>query len=673
MIRAFLRSKEGKFALAILAGLVAVVLLGPYFFSHKANEVQFDSANLSPSGDHLFGTDALGRDRLARLVVASRLSIVLALEATLIGAGIGMIWGAATAQLRGRIQVVGLRLIDALDAFPGLLVAIFVGAINGPGSRSATIGVAVGLSFAFARISANLALSLTSREYVHAARLLGIRSPRIVLRHILPNAGETLAITATVAMSTSIVSLATLSFLGLGVQSPQYDWGSLLTQGVQDIYSAPMAAVGPALAIMVVALAFGFLGEAIARSMNPSRWRAGSTSRSATEPERDSESTRVADRVETVTDVDERERMVVPVGASARGGDTSSSIPVASSTIGDRSAHGAATARASTPGILEVRGLRVSFPEPDSGPLDLVKDISFAVGNGEMVGIAGESGSGKTMTAMAIAGLIPHPGRVGGSIKLDGIDLLAVPDQERRQALVDNVAVVFQDPMSSLNPALTVGRQMTEVVEYHRGMSHKEALEMAADRLDELKIPTPKLQLSRFPYELSGGMRQRVMIAMGLMKTPKLLIADEPTTSLDLTIQSQLMELLHQINEAHEMAVLLISHNLGLLSQNCSKVLTMYAGSIVEDGSAREVMTRPRHPYTRDLLSATPSIESSRTSRLVSIPGQPPDFGAMPSGCAYHPRCPIAIDQCLTQVPPLEVDANGHRVACWVENSEGGI
>jgi oligopeptide/dipeptide ABC transporter ATP-binding protein len=337
--------------------------------------------------------------------------------------------------------------------------------------------------------------------------------------------------------------------------------------------------------------------------------------------------------------------------------------------VGRSAANEVNTSAGNRENALDVQHLRVSFARDESN-VTILDDIGFSVAKGEMVGIAGESGSGKTMTAMAIAGLVPHPGVVSGTVRLAGCDLVAASPKQKREAMARQLAVVFQDPMSSLNPVLTIGRQMTEAVELHAGVPHRQALRLAEERLQELNIPAPRQQLERYPHELSGGMRQRVMIAMGLMHAPALLIADEPTTALDLTVQAQLMDLLHRVNEEHNMAVLLISHNLGLLSQNCSRVITMYAGRIVEDGPSQDVLRGPLHPYTRALLGAMPKITASKNDRLASIPGQPPDFAARPSGCAYRARCPFALARCETESPPLRATAQGHRVACWVASSE---
>jgi peptide/nickel transport system ATP-binding protein/peptide/nickel transport system permease protein len=287
-----------------------------------------------------------------------------------------------------------------------------------------------------------------------------------------------------------------------------------------------------------------------------------------------------------------------------------------------------------------------------------------------MVAIVGESGSGKTMTAMAIAQLIPHPGRVLGSVKLEGRDLKQLTDSELSKLLGTQLAVVFQDPMSSLNPALKIGTQLTEGVETHRGLSHRDATRLAASRLREVNIAVPEEQMNRHPHEFSGGMRQRAMIAMGLMTLPGILIADEPTTALDVTIQAQIMELLGKINREHQTAIILISHNLGLVTQNCERVLVMYAGRVVEELTSAQILSNPMHPYTSALLGVVPDMGRSRHEALAYIPGQAPDLASPPPGCPFHPRCPLAVERCTAERPPLLSRPDGRRVACWVANED---
>ena len=319
--------------------------------------------------------------------------------------------------------------------------------------------------------------------------------------------------------------------------------------------------------------------------------------------------------------------------------------------------------------VFSVADLSVLFPGHPSFHR-VVDGVSFSLRKGEMLGIVGESGSGKTLTAMAIAQLVPYPGVVEGSVNLLGTELYSSPPKAVADVLARSLAIVFQDPMSSLNPALRIGIQLTEAVEELRGVNRSKALAMAIGHLREVQISTPEAQLARYSHELSGGMRQRVMIAMGLMNEPSVLIADEPTTALDVTIQAQIMEVLNQINTLQGTSIILISHNLGVVRQNCHRVLVMYAGRIVEDLPTAMLLSQSLHPYTRALLAAVPDMKRSRDTPLEDIPGQVPDVGNLPIGCAYHPRCPLVEDRCRIEVPPLLARPERRRVACWVANRD---
>jgi peptide/nickel transport system permease protein len=599
--------------------ILAVAIGGPILFGHRAAVLDMNHANENMTRAHWLGTDRLGRDILLRTLVATRLSITLAVTATAFAALLGFVIGAMSSVLPARPRSVALRTLDSLIAFPPILVAVFIGAILGPGATGATIGVGLAISFQFARVVSTLALSVGGREYVAAARVVGVGPGRLVLRYLLPNIAETVVVVISVAMSSSIVYISSLSFLGLGVQSPDYDWGRMLTEGVQAFYETPAYAIAPAVAIAFAALAFGLAGEAIARALNPLLWTADA--------------------------VGGKLKLPVPPGAVT---------PVANS-----------KSRTQGPeGVLDVTDLVVTFAG-DTEPVQVVKGVSFSIGKGEMVAIVGESGSGKTMTAMGIAQLVPYPGTVSGEVRIDGRELRALDDQELSNFLGTELAVVFQDPMASLNPALKIGTQLTEGVEVHRHVSHRLAVAQAVKRLTEVNIPGARAQMERHPHELSGGMRQRTMIAMGLMTQPDLLIADEPTTALDVTIQAQIMDLISDINAAHGTAVILISHNLALVSQNCQRVMVMYAGRIVEDLTTEQLLRGARHPYTRALLASVPDLNRSTTEELAFIPGEAPDLARPPSGCPFHPRCPIAIDRCAKERPPLVTQQSGERVACW--------
>jgi peptide/nickel transport system ATP-binding protein len=298
--------------------------------------------------------------------------------------------------------------------------------------------------------------------------------------------------------------------------------------------------------------------------------------------------------------------------------------------------------------VLSVENLSVDFLT-DVGWATVVQDVNFKVGAGETLGIVGESGSGKTVTSMAVMGLIPQPpGRIkSGAIKLEGVDLLTLSKRQLEDVRGDRVAMIFQEPMTSLNPAFTVGDQIAETMRRHLGISRKEAKKRAIEMLSRVHIPNAARRARSYPHEFSGGMRQRVMIAMALCCEPTLLIADEPTTALDVTVQAQVLELIKEIQDEMGMAILFITHDLGVVADVCDRVVVMYAGQIVEQAPAEELFGRPSHPYTDGLLRSMPAM-AARTGTLHSIPGHPPMVGAFPSGCRFHPRCEFAVDACRT-------------------------
>ena len=316
--------------------------------------------------------------------------------------------------------------------------------------------------------------------------------------------------------------------------------------------------------------------------------------------------------------------------------------------------------------ILEVRDLRAWF-FTDQGVAKAVDGVSFDVQAGETLGIVGESGCGKTVTSLAILGLLPQPpARIleGSSVRLAGEELVGAPEARLRALRGNEISMIFQEPMSSLNPVYTVGDQIGETLRLHRGMDRRAAREATVAVLDEVGIPDPSRRIDEYPHQLSGGMRQRVMIAMAIACAPKLLIADEPTTALDVTIQAQILELLAELRRAHGMAVLLITHDLGVVAEVCDRVVVMYAGQVVETGSVEDIFTRPAHPYTRGLLGSLPSLEA-RGRRLVSIPGTVPSPLHWPEGCRFRARCSLAGVGCELVQELAPVGANGRAARCW--------
>ena len=316
--------------------------------------------------------------------------------------------------------------------------------------------------------------------------------------------------------------------------------------------------------------------------------------------------------------------------------------------------------------LLEIDNLQTQF-FTSAGVVRAVDGISYDVEEGETVAIVGESGCGKSVSALSILRLIPDPpGRiVGGNIRFAGRDLLAMSDDEIRKVRGRDIAMVFQEPMTSLNPVLSIGLQLTETLIAHLNVSQQQANERALEMLNLVGISEPERRLKQYPHHLSGGMRQRVMIAMALACEPKLIIADEPTTALDVTIQAQILELMKDLTKRLGVALIIITHNLGVVARYADRVNVMYAGKIIERGDARQVYYHPSHPYTLGLLHSVPRIDQPRKAKLDPIHGQPPDLTKLDDGCAFRPRCRYAVDRCASAIPPLETVENGHVTACW--------
>ncbi|HKF77401.1 MAG TPA: ABC transporter ATP-binding protein [Candidatus Dormibacteraeota bacterium] len=320
--------------------------------------------------------------------------------------------------------------------------------------------------------------------------------------------------------------------------------------------------------------------------------------------------------------------------------------------------------------LLEVRGLQTQFPTRD-GIVRAVDGVDLHVDPGETLGIVGESGSGKSMTVLSVMRLLPRPGRiVAGQVLYRGRDLVTASETEMQDVRGVEIAMIFQDPMTSLNPVYRTGWQVGEPLRLHRGMKLAASLREAVGMFGKVGIPEPDHRVRSFPHEFSGGMRQRAMIAMGLTTAPSVLIADEPTTALDVTIQAQILELLKTVNREFGTATILITHNLGVVAGMCERVMVMYAGRVVEEGPTEDVFASPKHPYTWALLQSIPRLDAEEHELLRAIEGMPPDLSALPSGCAFHPRCPFRVDRCLHETPALSWVGETQRAACWV--TQGG-
>ena len=581
--RRFVHALLSPLGIAAIVGVVILAfftIFGPIIWGEQAVTADLTQLSAKPSAEHPLGTDAGGRDVLARVLTATRLSVLMALAATAIGVVFGVLLGFLPAVLprRGARFVVGAT--GMALAFPALLLMIVISIVVGTGIMGAILAIGVAMIPFYGRLAQTLSASVAGRDFVSAARVLGVGRARILSRHILPNVRDPLIVNASIGAGSALVSFAGLSFLGLGVQAPEFDWGRLLNEGLSKIYVNPATALAPGIAVVFAGVVFTLVGETLARGF-------GIDSVIGKRPKR-------------------------PAVAAAL--------------------HAAPPADGPEP-VLRVRDLRVGVPRGDgwSYPVD---GVSFEIARGEIVGIVGESGSGKSLTCMAVASLIEDPLLVtAASVRFDGTELVAdglVPSSPASPAVAHQLgrrmAFVFQDPSTSLNPALHVGSQVAEPGILHEGLSRREARARAVERLRSVRIAEPERRAKQYPHEFSGGMRQRAMIAMGLMGEPALVIADEPTTALDVTVQREVLSLLHAINRENDAAIMFVSHDIALVSALCSRVLVMYRGNLVEDVTVADLVAgRARHPYTRALLEAVPDMNGR--------PGEP--FATIAEGTAF--------------------------------------
>ncbi|GAA1815694.1 dipeptide/oligopeptide/nickel ABC transporter permease/ATP-binding protein [Agromyces neolithicus] len=613
--RRILRTPLGIAATTLMALVLLTAIFAPILWGDAAEVVDTDDLLAGPSPEHPIGTDNLGRDLLLRVLVATRLSVFLAIAATVIAVVAGLILGVLPLLL-GRAGKPATWLVGIAVAFPGLLLALFFAVIFGSGWQGAVLAVGFAGAPSFARLCQTLVSAVAARDFVAAARVGGVGRLRVLTRHILPNIGEPLIVNATIGAGGALLAFAGLSFLGLGVQPPEYDWGRLMMDGLAGIYINPLAALAPGIAVVIAGLAFNLVGEAAARSLGI-EVGAGPVRRLV-------------------------RRMPQPSASPA----IDASEPEHADTV------------------LDVQNLRVSFPGPD-GEITPVRGVNLRIRRGEAVGIVGESGSGKSLTALSIAQLVEHPGEVeADGLRFLGEDLLHGDEASHRKLLGTSLAMVFQDPMTSFNPTKRMGSQLAEVASQHGDSSKRDALARAVERLGAVRITDPERRARQYPHEFSGGMRQRAMIGMGLMAAPQLIIADEPTTALDVTVQQQVLNLLESIRRRDDVALLLISHDVSVVAEVCDRVLVMYAGRIVEELPA-DRLQEAAHPYTRALLAAVPDMQTDLNRPLATVPGRPIDPAQLPHGCAYAARCPLADAHCRTADPELTPVRDDFRAACW--------
>jgi peptide/nickel transport system permease protein len=567
---------------------------------------------------HILGTDQVGRDILSRLIWGARLSLAVGVTAALTAAAIGSIIGLIAAFYGGLADMLLMRGVDMLMAFPYLLLALAIVAALGPGLFNAMLAIIIVNIPFFARGVRGGTLSIVNADFMAAARLSGLSDWRIVATELFPNVLPGIVIGVSTTIGWMILETAGLSFLGLGAQPPQADLGGMLGEGRNLVQVAPHVATIPGLVILAIAIGVNLVGDGLRDALDP-KLKSGGLARVHAQ-------TAAAPSAE-------RRSLLPPPGAEAR-------LP------------------------LSVRALETHFTVGREIYL-AVNGVSFAVRPGESVGLVGESGSGKTVAALSIAGLVATPpGRIaGGEILHHGEDLVGAPLSRLQEIRGGRIAYVFQDPQTTLNPLIPVGEQIAESIRRHQGVGRAASMRRAIEIMNSVRIADAANRARAYPHELSGGQRQRIGIAMALANDPEVIIADEPTTALDVTTQAQVLALLNELRRARGSALVFISHDFGVIAEVCDSVHVMYGGRIVESGKVADVLASPMHPYTQRLLACVPELgQPNRTIRPIE--GLPPASNALPAGCAFAPRCDLAEPRCRSGDIALSAVGEGRLVRC---------
>ncbi|GGL66500.1 dipeptide/oligopeptide/nickel ABC transporter permease/ATP-binding protein [Wenxinia marina] len=600
----------------ILVILLALVTPWLPLYPPNATDPSIKNAWFGEEG-HLLGTDHLGRDILSRLLWGTRVSLAIGFASAVIAAVLGAAIGIVAGYFGGRTDNILMRLIDLIMGFPYILLALAIVAALGPGLMNALIAVAaVNIPF-FARNIRGVTVGIAHKEFVDAAKLAGMGHVRIILTEILPNVVPVIVVAASTTVGWMILETAGLSFLGLGSQPPDPDLGSMLGLAKDSLITDPHVSYPPGLMILIIVMSINLLGDGIRDALDP-RLRSGALSR-----------------------------------------------PAAATTVDRR---GAAPAFRDE-GILEMTDLSTEF-RLKRRTYKAVGGVTLAVKPGECLGIIGESGSGKSVTALSVMGLVASPPGVitGGAVYVEGEDTVGMPYRQLRALRGDRVAYIFQDPLATLHPLFTVGDQLVEAIRVHHRVSDKEARAKALELLKQVRIPNAESRIDSYPHEMSGGMRQRVGIAMALANDPEVIIADEPTTALDVTVQAQILSLLSDLRRERGLAIVFITHDFGVVAQLCDRVAVMYAGRIVEEGSTSDILRSPAHPYTKRLIACVPELGEGKRA-LAAIPGLPPAVDRLPDGCHFADRCPKARDVCRQDDVAL-MGQGGRAVRCLFPEAE---
>jgi peptide/nickel transport system permease protein len=610
VVRALLRRPAGAAALIVLLLIILSCAAAPWLAPYHPDAANLNDALAGPGSAHWLGTDELGRDILSRLLYGGRpalLDSLLVVGVTLI---IGVPAGLLAGFLGGWADRLTMQVVDVGLALPAMVIVLVVLSVFQGKLTIALIALGILLVPPLTRIVRSAALAVRSELFVDAARVSGVPPVRIATRHVLPRLRGTILVQASIVAALSLLFTTGLAYLGFGATPPNPSWGSMTGEASQTLQQSPWLLIASGGIIGLTVLCLGLLADAL-RDLTVARWTG-----------------------------DQSAVRVLP--------------PIRGQNL---------TADGSAGALLSVRGLTVTIQQ-NASAVPVVQDVSLDIRAGETVGLVGESGSGKTSVARSVLGLLRGGARIeAGRIMFDGADVTGLTGAAARRLRGGEIAFIAQEPMAALDPTCRIGPLLAQAVRCHQPMTAREARQQVLDLLRQARLPDPDRVARCYPHELSGGMAQRVAVARALAGRPRLLIADEPTAALDVTVQAEIIALLRGLQEQTGLAILVVSHDWGVVAELCDRAVVMYAGQVVEEAPVAELMGTAAHPYTRLLLAANPAHAADGATELPVIPGTIPAPGEWPAACHFSPRCPQVATSCTTGPVPLH-DVGGRRSRC---------
>ncbi|WP_309130496.1 dipeptide/oligopeptide/nickel ABC transporter permease/ATP-binding protein [Brevibacterium sp.] len=621
-VRRMLKQPVTAVCSVALVIIVFSTVLAPVIAPFGPLEQDLLNAHSGPSAQNLLGTDQLGRDIFSRLLYGGQVTLLGVFQSVVVCTVIGMVLGVAAGALGGWVEVATMRICDILLAVPGLVILLVVLAIFGQNESAAMITFGIIMSPTLIRVVYSATVAVREELYVAGARVAGLTSRQIMTRHLLPAIAGPALTQISIVAAVSCLAGAAIGFLGLGVAPPNPTWGNMVNDAQMAIVLNPWMLVPTGGIIAVVALSLTLMGNGIrdayagrsSGSTSAFNWRA------------------LLARVTQKETIEPRET------------ETSTEIHRASA-------------------VLEVDSLSVALPK-GGDEVKIVDGVSFSVAPGESLGIVGESGCGKSMTISGVLRVPPLGAHISAaSIAFNGTELTSLSEEGMNAYRGTGIGFISQEPISSLNPAYTVGHQLTEAVQLHRKVGRAHARRIALELMTRVRLPEPEVVANKYPHELSGGMAQRIAIARALAGEPKLLIADEPTTALDVSVQAEILDLLSDLREQSGMALILVTHDWGVVAEACDRAVVMYAGEVVENADVRTLVRKPKHPYAQALLRSS-SVGTAPRELLPVIPGAVPPPGSWPNGCRFADRCEFVEERCTSAPIRLVHTADDTSARC---------